>query len=403
MTEKDYIRSLLRKSLEADLEADEYAALEAWAARHPANRDLLDRCLSGRFVDDLKDFHQGSGLVEKTYDYVVANSSAPVVKRQRWLPRRGLPYAAAVLLMAATAVWFFRGDRITPPSNSTTEKAAAIAPAGNRATLRLADGRTIALNEAQSGIVVGDGIMYLDGSAVLSEEIQGSETQQDSPTGKFTTHDLQLTTPKGGTYQVTLPDGTRVWLNAGSTLRYPSRFSKTERVVEFEGEGYFSVARMENKPFRVISNGQQLEVLGTEFNLLAYGDEQLIKTTLVKGSVRVTTTAAGGPASFVLAPGEQSSVADHGKLTKTPANLEKELAWKAGLFYFEKTSLDELLRQVSRWYDVTVRYEGKVPEESFSGFMSRDVTLATLLDYLSESAIAFKLENKTLTVKSTRH
>jgi len=398
MTENDYIKSLLRKYLLEDLQADERAALEAWAAHHPANRELLDRYLSGRFVDDLMDFHQGAGLVEETYDYVMANSLAPTAKRKPLLLYKWLPYAAAVLLVAATASWFFLGNRTNPEPTVADIELEDIAPAGNRATLALADGRTIVLNEAQTGIVVGDGITYADGSAVLHLDGGESERSADGSQTELTTDNLQLTTPKGGTYHVTLSDGTQVWLNAGSTLRYPRQFGKTERVVELEGEGYFSVARAEDKPFKVISSGQRIEVLGTEFNLSAYGDEPLVKTTLVKGSVRVATI--GNPTSLVLTPGEQSSVSSSGSLTKADVNFKKELAWRMGLFYFEETTFEELLRQVGRWYDVTIQYEGHVPQESFSGIMSRNVPLKTLLNYLRESAVEFTLEDQILFVKT---
>src|SRR5690606_13352531 len=174
-----------------------------------------------------------------------------------------------------------------------------ILPGGNRATLTLADGRTINLSEAQTGIVVGDGITYLDGTGVLDNSASSVSTI------------MSLSTPKGGTYQITLPDGSKVWLNANSTLKYPSRFGGKERVVELEGEAYFDVSQQSTAnsrqasfvPFLVKTNNQTVEVLGTEFNISAYADDPVTKTTLVEGSVKVSAHAVN--ASTLLKPGEQ--------------------------------------------------------------------------------------------------
>src|SRR5690606_11646560 len=158
----------------------------------------------------------------------------------------------------------------------------------NRATLTLADGRVVNLSQSQSGIIVGDGITYLDGSTVFGQG--AGSTEQGTRHKGVTTDNLQLTTPKGGTYQITLADGTKVWLNSASTLRYPSRFDGDERIVEMEGEAYFEVAPFSSKsprPFLVKTENQTLKVLGTHFNVSAYADEEETKTTLVEGAVQI--------------------------------------------------------------------------------------------------------------------
>src|SRR5690606_27967693 len=197
-----------------------------------------------------------------------------------------------------------------------------------RATLTLADGRTIDLSEAQTGIVVGEDVMYNDGSEVMEHRQDNlSGTQK----GSLKTNYFVLSTPKGGTYQVTLPDGSKVWLNAGSTLKYPSRFSDGERIVEMTGEAYFSVIRDEERPFRVTSNGQQVEVLGTEFNVTAYPDDRETKTTLVEGSVRVALTTGRSPVTsrspITLKPGEQSIVRG-ANIEKQQVDTDEFTAWK---------------------------------------------------------------------------
>jgi len=312
------------------------------------------------------------------------------VKRLRSL----LPYAAAVAIVCL-ATWWFIDNR--PPATGGFVAGATedILPGGTRAFLTLADGQTLELSDAQSGIVIGnDGVSYTNGGTLVDDPALSTQIQT-------------LTVPNGGTYQLTLPDGSSVWLNAASTLKYPGRFDDNERVVELEGEAYFSVSNMVNKPdgqavpFKVLCAGQVVEVLGTELNVQAYADEPTVKTTLVEGSVRVETP--GGNTSVVLLPGEQSSVSTQGRLTKTNVSLTKEIAWKSGVFYFEKTSFAELMRQASRWYDIEIQYANGVPQATFSGVMSRQVSLKTLIEFLGESTAKFTLESKTLTIDSDMH
>lgn len=273
-----------------------------------------------------------------------------------------------------------------------------IAAGGNRATLKLADGRTITLDETQDGIVIEGGeITYNNGNPLTATD--GSREGLEGTTL------LELSTPNGGTYQITLSDGTKVWLNAASTLRYPPRFSGAERIVELTGEAYFSVANDKKRPFKVFSAGQEIHVLGTEFNVSAYSDDPENKTTLVEGKVSLLlTTQLNGTAlqnsKFIeLVSGEQGIVKRE-SLTKTHVDTEPYTAWKAGYFYFKKTPLEDILRQAARWYDVEVVYEGGIPNETFSGDIKRDVSLRGLLDILQHSTINVTLEERTLIVRN---
>lgn len=273
-----------------------------------------------------------------------------------------------------------------------------IAAGGNRATLKLADGRTITLDETQDGIVIESGeITYNNGNPLTATD--GSREGLEGTTL------LELSTPNGGTYQITLSDGTKVWLNAASTLRYPPRFSGAERIVELTGEAYFSVANDKKRPFKVFSAGQEIHVLGTEFNVSAYSDDPENKTTLVEGKVSLLlTTQLNGTAlqnsKFIeLVSGEQGIVKRE-SLTKTHVDTEPYTAWKAGYFYFKKTPLEDILRQAARWYDVEVVYEGGIPNETFSGDIKRDVSLRGLLDILQHSTINVTLEERTLIVRN---
>ena len=310
--------------------------------------------------------------------------------------------AAAVLI--ALGGWFYWS---TQQSGSEVPLASLYGddalPGGNRATLTLTDGRTIDLSEAQEGIVVGDEISYTDGSAVYNGP-SGTEK------GSLTTNYYVLSTPKGGTYQVTLPDGSKVWLNSASILKYPSKFDDKERVVELVGEGYFEVNRRQsaqsafNLPFKVITNGQTVEVLGTQFNISAYADEKETRTTLVEGSVRLSLARELSEASLVpdkqvvLAPGEQGIVTPEG-LSKQHVDTEPYTAWKNGRISFNDQPIDAIMRGVARWYDVAVVYEGELPEDKFGGTVSRFDNVSSVLRTLELTGrVRFRVEGRTIYV-----
>ncbi|MFC3199139.1 FecR family protein [Parapedobacter deserti] len=321
--------------------------------------------------------------------------------RKRWYARRDIA-AAAILMVVFLGVWVFFGDQIL--DQPTDDQAFAevtdvqdVAPGGNRATLTLADGRTVDLNEAQSGIVVGDGITYLDGTEVL-----GSDATERQPTAR----NLRLTTPEGGTYQVTLSDGTKVWLNAASSLNYPSRFSGGERVVELEGEAYFEVMPVRsganrqsstsaNLPFRVISKGQTVEVLGTQFNVSAYDDEPETKTTLVEGRVRVGVNGQ----SSTLKPGQQSAT-KAGNIAISGVDVSRATAWKDGYFNFTDMTLHEVMRQLGRWYGLEIEYEGQIPYIAFYGSIERNNRLSTVMALLESNDLTYRLDGRKLVVSS---
>lgn len=250
--------------------------------------------------------------------------------------------------------------------------------AGNRATLSLSDGRAIELSAAQEGIIVGNGITYQDGETVVGpEELY-----------------YKLSTPPGGTYQVVLSDGTTVWLGAGSSLKYPAAFPGEERVVELSGEGYFVVSKNKDKPFKVIGGGQTIEVLGTEFNLTAYADDPEVQTTLVEGAVCVTIPAG---TSVDLRPGMQS-VAQGANIRTRSVDTEHFTSWRLGYLSFADASVAEMMKKISRWYDVEVVYEETPPKSLFTGEISLDLSLPQVLQGLSALDVRFRLEGRTLTI-----
>lgn len=315
--------------------------------------------------------------------------------------RRWLPYAAAVLLICLGGIYYYQTT--IPPIESDNVSSSdpliesSIQPGGNKAMLTLADGRTIALSSDHTGIVVGDKLMYEDGTALLEQGADGREVAGS------VVEDYQLTTPKGGQYEMTLPDGSRVWLNAASTLKYPSRFVGSVREVELAGEAYFEIAKRTDAsgpvPFIVRTADQEVLVLGTEFNIAAYADEVETRTTLVEGAVMVRQSVNGiTEKETELIPGEESVLTSSGIKTRK-ANIASSTAWKSGIFAFDNIPFDQMMKQIARWYDINVVYEGKIPHERFKGKMSRNVDLNVLISFLQDSGIDLRAEGRTVYVE----
>lgn len=338
--------------------------------------------------------------VQETFQRVAANLRQTIYQdndislRQRTGRRRFmylLPYAAAVIAALATGFFFwgdgtFRGNQ--PPI--VTE----IPPGGNRATLTLADGTTIDLSAEQTGIVIRDQhITYADGTSIIN-----SSANTDMP---VEVSELVLSTPKGGTYQVTLPDGSNVWLNANSTLTYPSRFPGASREVTLQGEAYFEIAHKELAPtlvkdgqgplvpFLVKTPTQTVEVLGTEFNISAYADDPDTKTTLLKGKVKVLASDQHNRYATLL-PGQQATIRGSA-ITVGDVDVQQYTAWKDGFFYFDGMAPQSALSQLSRWYDIEVVYKGKMPSVRFFGMLDKSGRLSDILSILKESGLEFNL------------
>ncbi len=312
---------------------------------------------------------------------------------KRWLPR--VAAASAVLFVLAGAAWWFvnSSDSLADPELAANQapQHVEIVPAGNRASLVLSDGRVIALDETRDGIVIdGRQITYGDGNSTVLDLSEQAAVEA-----------ITLTTPRGGTYRLTLPDGTQVWLNAASTLTYPSRFRPEERVVHLEGEAYFAVKQIEKDkkllPFRVESSKQTIEVLGTEFNVSAYGDETQTRTTLINGKVSIQ--AVGAMESLMLSPGEQSLV-DQQVMRKTKVNVNDYIDWKNGEFVFRNENTHQVMQRIGRWYDLDVKQlDQRIINERFSGTISRYGNLQTVLDIMSEAAdLSFEIENRSVSV-----
>lgn len=304
--------------------------------------------------------------------------------------------AAAVVLFIGAGTWFFvnrqNAEKEVVVHNNTTDD---IRPGGNRAILTLADGSTIVLDSANTGAI------STQGNVTVIKLNEGELSYQSSGKNAATAQ-MQyntISTPRGGQYQLVLSDGTKVWLNAESSLRYPTAFSGKERKVELTGEGYFEVAHNASKPFYVNAEGVDVKVLGTHFNVNSYTDEENIMVTLLEGSVRVSTAGAGNSAT-VISPAQQASVnrASEKEIQVRTVDVEKVVAWKNGYFSFENAGIKTIMKNLARWYNIDVIYKGTIPKVSFSGAIGRELTLNQVLEILDETRIHHKLEGNKLII-----
>lgn len=303
--------------------------------------------------------------------------------------------AAAILAVLSFGGYFL--IRNTKQNALVVSAKNDIAPGKNSATLTLANGKQIVLNNAVNGQLASES------GITISKSAQGELIYKADPAKENAVNAGQLNTLetfKGEQYQVILPDGSHVWLNAASVLKYPVAFSRKERLVELTGEGYFEVAHQKSRPFRVKTAQQIVEVLGTHFNINAYQDEPVSRATLLEGSVRVTTPALERSAagSLMLKPGEQSVLVGN-QVNIVEANMEETIAWKNGYFMFESEKITSVMRKIARWYNVEVVYEGEVSSDQFGGTVSRFEKVSQVLKKLElTDKVHFKIEGRRVIV-----
>ncbi|QEC42126.1 FecR family protein [Pseudobacter ginsenosidimutans] len=308
--------------------------------------------------------------------------SAPVVHRVHFL-RKWWAAASIIVLLSAVVYFYLKPSKLNQDKGIANTDSIEIQPGKTGAILTLADGSRVSLDSIQNGeIALQGGVRAKVVNGALMYEGQGQEMLYNT-----------MSTPKGRQFQVTLPDGTGVWLNAASSIRYPTSFTGAERKVEITGEVYFEVKK-DIRPFIVSAdNRAEVTVLGTSFNVNSYSNETEIRATLLEGAVQVSK----GAQSVIIKPGEQAVVQQTISITKGVA-LEKVMAWKAGLFNFEDVSLGEAMRQLERWYDIEVIYEKDIPNIELEGEMSKDITLNGLMNVLKELGVRYKLEGRKLTI-----
>ncbi|MGO4291580.1 FecR family protein [Chitinophaga sp. RAB17] len=327
----------------------------------------------------------------ETWQRLQVQMAAEKVKQRR-RPRWWAAAAAALLLMGGLTAIFVNSSR-HPKSMAAVEKRAKDIPAPSavHAVLTLAGGKQILLDSAENGLLASQAATNIvkndSGQIVYIANGHTQETQYNT-----------LTIPAGSrAMSVMLADGTRVWLNAASSITYPTSFSGKERRVVIDGEGYFEVASNPAVPFVVArpDKGLEVQVLGTHFNVNAYGDEPEIRVTLISGAVRVS----GGRSrqSVALSPGEQARVASSLTVLKH-VDVDDVLAWKEGLFVFDATDIQIMMRQAARWYNITVQYPNGIPHEHFTGSLSTDASLSEFLKILDYSGVAATIKGKTVLI-----
>ena len=297
--------------------------------------------------------------------------------------------AAAVLVIAGSVSFYYLHRRKSTTSLAAPPEIAKInvpkgdvLPGTTNATLTLDDGSSIVLDTVSGTTVASQGstrIIKQNGQVVYQNRNNASNTASLI----YNT----LSTSRGHEYPLTLSDGTKVWLNASSSIRFPVQFSDKQRAVSITGEVYFEVAKDKHKPFRVTAGDQEIEVLGTHFNINAYSDEDHIKTSLLEGSIKVNRT--------LLQPGQAFI---HGEIS--PTDVDQDIAWKNGVFNFDNQTLTQVMRQLARWYDLEVVYPQGIPKKKYGGEMGRNLTLDQVLKGLENSGVHFQLNGKRLIVSS---
>jgi len=349
--------------------------------------DRLERRLG------LQQVQEGEAARDQEAEYILPG------KHRVFFLRRWAAVAAVIILLAGVGGYFWWARNAPKGQGAATGPSIAandVLPGGNKAVLTLGDGKQIILDSARQGK------LGIQGNSSISKTDSGKLVYQ--PMRGAATAELiynTLATPRGGQYQLTLPDGTRVWLNAASSIRYPAAFTKETREVFITGEAYFEIAANARKPFIVtMGQGGRVEVLGTHFNVFAYEDEDAVRTTLLEGKVRVLSTSYGDKQEAVmLSPGEQGVLDPSGKLVvKKDVNLESVMAWKNGEIVLNEEGVEMIMRQISRWYDVDVHYNGVIPVRRFNGMIDRKAPLSGVLSVLRANGVHVSLEGKIITV-----
>lgn len=419
--QKDAIRYLIGQYMNDELTAQQQVEL----------LQLLGQQEENELIDVLRDMMEAESATATAVDAdtmqaslqrvlaadKVAEPATPgklVTMRRRW---RWVAAAACVLTLVVTGyVWLNKKRETVPEAVASNPYKNDVQPGGNKAMLTLSDGQQIVLDSAANGILVKEGNSEVrkDGASIKYQPAIGNPQSAIA----FNT----LSTPRGGEYKLDLPDGSKVWLNAASSIRYPTAFTGNRREVELEGEGYFEVAKNAAKPFHVKTGTQDIEVLGTHFNVKAYKDEETVKTTLLEGKVKVGSRqfAVGGGEKakgkgpkangieqfIVLKPGEQAIALanpltiDHSSFTIDHSpDLQQTMAWKNGQFIFRDERIENIMKQISRWYDVSVEYAGKPNQEGFTATIPRNVPVSKVLRYLELTTLVhFTIDGKKITV-----
>jgi len=374
------LKQLVQRYLDGVCTPEELAALQE-ILRDSAYQERLEALLGEAWQDGAEGSvpRQDERSADEILRRILAHDRQ---KRPIWLSRWSIA-ATVVLIVSISALFYLRFGAGLGDNQSVVNTPLDADPGTYKAELSYDGGKPLLLKTSQEGIVMTErGVSYIDGTGV-DLSAQGKPVKESY---------YELRTPHGGSYQVTLPDGTHVWLNAQTTLRYPACFASDARIVMLTGEAYFDVAKKKDDngrvvPFSVITDQQNVHVLGTEFNLKAYPDEALTTTTLIEGRVRVERPVSGeseGGAAVILSPGQEAitSGTDDG-LVAREAEASIVGAWKDGLFVFNDEPLEKIMQRLSRWYDIEMSYKGGAEHIRFTGNYAMDKSLRNLLEHIT--------------------
>jgi len=354
----------------------------------------LKQLMQKHFSDDLEDSKgispESSAKLFMAIHNKIKAGSKPA--RRRVIPLRKIAFAASIIgLLLLSAFILYNRDALKETVKTDVNEQRFkndVLPGGDKATLTLADGSTVVLDEAQNGTLAEQGSSKV---IKVGGKLLYDPTNKNSKEIVYNT----ISTPNGGQYQLELPDGSLVWLNATSSIHFPTSFVGKERRIEITGEAYFEIAKNHDMPFVVSVNGAEVQVLGTHFNVNAYNDEDNVKTTLLEGSVKIVQ----GANIDMLKPGQQSQLATDGEI-KVVSNVDVDgvVAWKNGMFDFENAGIETVMRQLSRWYDVEIEYKGKT-DDLFIAEMRRNIKLSDALKALELTGkVKFEIQGKKIIV-----
>ncbi|PTT01430.1 anti-sigma factor [Pedobacter sp. HMWF019] len=380
---------LLNKYLKGEASVEEKALVETWFLEETQEKATE---FTGPDYERVKN---------KLWENIQQQNTRPKPIKPLW-PR--IAAVAVILLVTGIGIYMMSNRSSHKTPSSTFYAKNDISPGSNKAILTLSDGSKISLTDAENGKVAdqaGISITKIDGRLVY--ELKDPVMKSGSGQTKILN---SISTPKGGQYQINLPDGTKVWLNSASSLKFPATFKGfRERKVELEGEAYFEVFKDKKNPFKVLSKHQVVTVFGTHFNINSYADEQSTKTTLLEGSVCVSSAMMRNvkierQSQHFLKPGQQSTLNNTSpeKIDITAPSLDHVMAWKNGYFHFDNDNLYTVMRQLSRWYDVDVVYQIKSSDDEFIGDIPRSVNLSEVLKILEDDGVHFRIEGKKIIV-----
>lgn len=394
MVEEQRFNELLEGYLANKITPEDYQELMCMVNSGAHDQILKDK-VDLSLIQDQNDIHLDPLRAKKIINHIISSEKSnvqvvPLIPKRLTFLRLAVAASIIGLLLLGTFFWFNRGEQgeVAKTEMRYNGHKNDVLPGGDKAILTLGDGSTIVLDNAQNGTLTQQGatkVIKLDGKLAYD------------PAGAGSTEVVYntISTPRGGQYQIELPDGSQVWLNAASSLRFPTAFAGKERRVEISGEAYFEVTKNKSMPFIVTVDGSEVQVLGTHFNIMAYKEEKAVKTTLLEGSVRFVS----GNNASVLKPGQQSQLTKEGQVkVMSGVDVDEVMAWKNGMFYFKDADIETVMRQLSRWYDVDIEYQGEIKPKKFGGEIQRDLNLSDVLEGLKETGIHFRIEGKKLIV-----